>query len=80
MTQPVGERPDSIGTNDATPRTKLSPIENGDLGGGQAPIVGATIEARLIAKANPADRMDFTGQHSLGQLTRAERRRVLFRK
>ena len=37
-----------------------------------------TIEDRLTAKADLADMMDFTGQRSLGQMTRAERRKLLF--
>jgi hypothetical protein len=37
-----------------------------------------TIEDRLAAKAKIADTMDFTGQPSLGQMTRAERRKLLF--
>jgi hypothetical protein len=37
-----------------------------------------TIEDRLAAKADLADKTDFTGQRSLGQMTRAERRTILF--
>jgi hypothetical protein len=37
-----------------------------------------TIEQRLIAKAEAADRHDYAGERSLGQMSREERHRYLF--
>jgi len=37
-----------------------------------------TIEERLIAKADAADRHDFSGERSLGQMSREERHKLLF--
>lgn len=37
-----------------------------------------TIEDRLVEKAEAADRRDFTGQRSLGQMRREEQHKFLF--
>lgn len=42
------------------------------------PSAEKTIEDRLIEKADAADRRDFTGQRSLGQLSREELHKHLF--
>ena len=83
MARQISKRPSSTGTRAATnnaamgfmvsarlTRTKRAPAP--------PPAEEETIEDRLTAKADLADQMDFTGQPSLGQMTRAERRKLLF--
>ena len=53
--------------------TSDPPIGSGD-GDGH----WATVDARLIAKAEAADLRDWTGQPSLGEMTREERHKHLF--
>jgi hypothetical protein len=42
------------------------------------PRVVKTIEDRLVEKADAADRRDYSGQRSLGQMSREELRKHLF--
>lgn len=39
-----------------------------------------TVEERLVAKAEAADRRDRSGERSLGQMSREERHKLLFGK
>jgi hypothetical protein len=80
MARQISKRPSSTGTRNTTRGPRL--MSGGSVDVTQAiprrPAASApvareeTIEDRLIAKAEAADRRDYTGQRSLGDMSREE--------
>jgi hypothetical protein len=81
MARHISKRPSGLDTRATTPSQGLIVIPRvarPKRGGTPLPAQEETIEDRLADKAKLADKTDFTGQRSLGQMTRAERRKLLF--
>lgn len=68
MAQPNPKQPPTAAADQGVPR-------GGALRTAQPP---ATIEDRLAAKADAADRTDYSGRRSLDQMSREERHRFLY--
>ena len=85
MARQISKRPSSTGTRNTARGPRLMSAGSGDVTqaiprkpAASAPVAREeTIEDRLVAKAAAADRRDYTGQRSLGDMSREELRALL---